>query len=128
MQAQGTPRRSYGTGSIIKRGGSWYGQWRVGGKLVKRKLGRIREPGSREGLTRKQAEAVLRRKMTEVAAPTPVRGKTIEEAGAAYIDHLELLGRKASTIEDYRIILTNTWSGTSAAGQSTGSGQRTWLR
>lgn len=105
MQAQGNSRRSYGTGSIIKERGSWYGQWRVGGRLVKRKLGPVREPGTREGLTRKQAETVLRRKMAEVSAPSPVRGKTIEEAGYAYIDHLQLLGRKASTIQDYRIIL-----------------------
>ena len=104
MQAQGT-RRSYGTGSIFKERGSWYGQWRVGGKLVKRKLGAIRQPGSGEGLTKKQAETVLRRKIEEVTVSAVARRRTIEEAGTTYIDHLELLGRKASTITDYRIIL-----------------------
>lgn len=37
-----------------------------GGRYVKRKLGEIRPQGTREGLTRKQAEAALRRQMTEV--------------------------------------------------------------
>jgi hypothetical protein len=38
-------RRSHGTGSIIERSGAYYGQWRVGGRLVKRKLGPVRRPG-----------------------------------------------------------------------------------
>jgi hypothetical protein len=38
---------------------------------VKRKLGPIRQAGSRDGLTHKQAEAALRRLMGEVARPRP---------------------------------------------------------
>jgi hypothetical protein len=45
-------RRSYGTGTIFERSGSFYGHWRVGGTLVKRKLGPTRRAGTREGLTR----------------------------------------------------------------------------
>jgi hypothetical protein len=59
-------RRSYGTGNLRIRGGVWYGQWWVGGRRVSRTLGRVRQPGTRQGLTRKQAEAELRRRMQEV--------------------------------------------------------------
>ena len=38
-------RRSYGTGSLFTSHGSWYGQWRVNGSLIKRKLGPKRQPG-----------------------------------------------------------------------------------
>lgn len=34
-------KRSYGTGSLFTRHGNWYGQWRAGGQLVKRKLGPV---------------------------------------------------------------------------------------
>ena len=59
------PRRSYGTGSLFVRADAagreaWYGQWRVDGRLVKRKVGPKRSPGSRDGLTKAQAEKELR--------------------------------------------------------------------
>ena len=49
-------KRTYGSGSVVVHRGSWYGRWWIGTRYVKRKLGAIREPGTREGLTRKQAE------------------------------------------------------------------------
>jgi hypothetical protein len=66
-------RRSYGTGNLRVRRGSRYGQWWVGDRRVQRKLGPKREPRSREGLTRKQAEAELRRRIeaTEAAPRLP---------------------------------------------------------
>ena len=69
MSKQNPSRRSYGTGSLYVRRGKWYGHWRVDGRQVKLALGPKREPGSREGLTRKMAEAELRRAM---AATRPV--------------------------------------------------------
>ena len=64
MHGNASARRIYGTGSIIEYRGAWYGKWRdPSGRQIKRKLGAIRQPGSREGLTRKQAEVELRRKM-----------------------------------------------------------------
>ena len=42
-----------------ERNGGWYGQWRVNGKLRKRRIGDIRGSGGPEGLTRRQADAVL---------------------------------------------------------------------
>jgi integrase len=107
MQAQRSARRrTHGTGSIIERGVNYYGQWRVDGRLVKRKLGQKRMPGTREGLTKAQAEARLRSLMQEVTAARPAERVTVEEAGQRYIDELRLLGRKPSTIKDYEIIFS----------------------
>jgi hypothetical protein len=54
-------RRSYGSGSLVVRADAngaetWYGLWRTGTRRVKRALGPKRTAGSRDGLTRKQAE------------------------------------------------------------------------
>lgn len=82
---------------------TWYGSWRVGGRRVKRRIGLKRRASTSEGLTRTQAEAELRRLMgTEVVLAGPQR-KTIEEAGALYVEHLEhVMERKRTTIHDYR--------------------------
>lgn len=42
-------RRPHGTGSLVIRRGSYYGQWRVGGRQVMRKLGPVRRPGTATG-------------------------------------------------------------------------------
>jgi integrase len=104
--------RSYGTGSLrIRRDRNgvetWYAEVRVGDRKIKRALGRKREPGSREGLTKAQAEARLRELIDEVrAAPAVVERITVGVAGARRIDHLEhVLERKPTTIQDYRIML-----------------------
>jgi len=100
------PKRSYGSGSVIVHRGSWYGRWRVGDRYVKRKLGAIREPGTRDGLTRKQAEMALRRQMTEVRVVVPEERMSVQEAGDRYLHHVEhVKHRKPSTLQDYRIIL-----------------------
>jgi integrase len=99
-------RRPYGTGTLYVKAGSWYGRWLVGERRMNRKLGPVREPGSREGLTRSHAERELRRRMEQeqLVAPT-TRRMTVEEAGGSLIDHLDALGRKKSTIEGYRSAL-----------------------
>jgi hypothetical protein len=55
-------RRSYGTGSLIVRSDSagretWYLLWHSNGRRVKRRIGLKRAEGSRDGLTRAQAES-----------------------------------------------------------------------
>ena len=55
-------RRSYGTGSLYVRTDkngreTWYGHWRADGGQLKRRIGPKRAEGSRDGLTRTQAEA-----------------------------------------------------------------------
>jgi integrase len=100
-------KRSYGTGSLFTTHGNWYGQWRAGGQLVKRKLGPARKPGTREGLTRTQAERELQRRMEqETIAIARHNRMTVERAGERYLHHLEhVMQRASSTVQDYRIML-----------------------
>jgi integrase len=95
-------KRAYGSGSTFAVHGSWYGKWRLGDRQVKRKLGPIRAPGTREGMTRTQAEAELRRLIAEVTVVAPAERLTFSEVAERYLDHLEkVVGRK----QDYRIML-----------------------
>jgi hypothetical protein len=90
------PKRSCGTGSLaVCRGArgreSWYGQWRVGGRRVTRKLDVKREAATRTGLTRAQAERRLQRLIdAETSAPVQTR-VGVEEAGDLPLHHLESL-------------------------------------
>ena len=98
-------KRRYGTGSIFEKRNAWYGQWRVRNRTITRKLGPIRTPGSRNGLTRKMAEARLRKLMTEVTLAPVYERMTVEEAGGRLIQHLVTRGRKASTTIGYESYL-----------------------
>ncbi len=99
-------RRAYGSGSVFLKSGDYYGKWRVHGRQVMRKLGPCRRPGTRDGLTRAKAEARLRELMTETLVPASTERLTFEEAGRRYVRHLEeVMQRKPSTIQDYRIIV-----------------------
>ncbi|HEX4437054.1 MAG TPA: site-specific integrase [Solirubrobacteraceae bacterium] len=96
-------RRSYGTGALFERTDSagratWYGKWRHNGVQVKRKIGPKRDDGSRDGLTRRAAEAELRRLIAEVKPVVPAsEALTVAEVGGRYLTHLERMGRKLST-------------------------------
>jgi len=99
-------KRAYGSGSIVVKGQTYYGKWRwPDGRQVKRALGPIRQPGSRDGLTKAQAEARLRKLMAEEVAPAITERLTVEDTGRHLIRHLDGLGRKRSTIESYESIL-----------------------
>jgi hypothetical protein len=59
-------RRSYGTGSLYFRTDTagretWYGHCRANGRQINRRIGPTRVDAGRDGLTRTQAEAELRR-------------------------------------------------------------------
>lgn len=102
------PRRPHGAGSLYVRTDSagrqtWYAHWRSNKRQVKRRIGLKRTEGKRDGLTRTQAEAELRRLMAEVVA-TPSAGErlTVAELGERYVRYLENLGRKPSTIAAVR--------------------------
>jgi integrase len=99
-------KRAYGSGSVIEQSGAFYGKWRVNGRQVMRKLGPCRRPGTRDGLTRPQAEARLRALMAQTVLPaSPVR-LTFDQVGQRYLQHLEdVMQRKRTTIQDYRIVL-----------------------
>ena len=92
-------RRHHGTGAIHVKHGSYYGRWRIDGRQVNRRLGPVRKPGSRDGLTKREAEA-------DPAADDgrgPRRGRperlTMAEAGEHLIERMEIKGRKPTTIE-----------------------------
>ena len=97
-------RRSYGTGSLYVRKDkngreTWYGHWRAHGRQHKRRIGPKRADGTREGLTKSDAEKELRRLIAETPAPKSVTSRlTLEEAAPRYLAHLEAKGRKRSTI------------------------------
>src|SRR4051794_24073420 len=68
VSRQSPSRRSYGTGQLYVKSGAWYGRWWIDGQRVNRKLGAVREPGTREGLTKREAEAAMRRQIQLVTA------------------------------------------------------------
>jgi integrase len=105
MQTQRNTRRPHGTGSILVKAGAYYGKWRVGDRQVLRKLGPVRQPGARGGLTRTMAEARLREMMAVAIAPAVVERVTVEDAGKRHLAHLEAMGRKPSTMRSYRTLL-----------------------
>jgi integrase len=96
MAAQAT-RRGYGTGSLRRVGNSWIGSWYgPSGQKIQRKVGAIRTPGERDGLTIAQAEARLRR-MRETERPRATFERvTMAEAGEELRRRLEMRGRKKS--------------------------------
>ncbi len=103
-------KRSYGTGSLLVRSDAngreaWYGQWRHGGRLVKRKLGPKRRASTSEGMTKAQAEARLRELIAEVAAAPDVERVDVADAGRRWLEHLTAMGRKRSTLMDYESAL-----------------------
>lgn len=92
-------RRTYGTGSLSVVGNSWYGWWRdPAGRRVKRRIGPARRPGTRDGLTRTQAEERLRKLRDTERAPARDGGErvTAELAGEALKASLKIKQRKKS--------------------------------
>ncbi len=101
-------RRPYGSGSLYARGGVWYGHWRGdSGRQVKRRVGPVRSQGSRDGLTRKQAEAELRKLISTVEPGPIVQGDalTIAELGRRYLADAEAPTRKRATVTAVESIL-----------------------
>lgn len=107
-------RRSTGTGALEirkdKQGReTYYGRFYASGRQVRKRLGRKRADGTRDGLTKAQAEKALRDVMaaTEANPPTERTTHTIESAANAYIANLETVQRrKRSTIISYRGMVT----------------------
>jgi integrase len=73
---------------------------------VKRRIGLKRVPSTREGLTRTQAEAELRRMIGAVDHATLARDRvTVEEVGRLLIESLRAKERKRATIETYESMI-----------------------
>lgn len=107
MQTNRNARRNYGTGSIITRGDNYYGKWRVGDRQIMRKIGSVRRVGTSTGLTKAQAEGRLRKLISETTYVAPDERLTFGEIAGRYVYHVEhVMGRKPSTVRDYRIIVS----------------------
>jgi integrase len=104
------PRRAYGSGSLLIHTAAdgtetWHRRWYAGGRRLKRRLGPKRRRGIGKGLTRTQAEAELRRLMARHRRPPPRASVPFGVAAEQMLAHLEAVGRKASTLGNYRTIL-----------------------
>jgi integrase len=87
---------------LVRRDGlgrdTWYGKWSVDGIQIKRRVGLKRKAGTREGLTRAQAEKKLRELMATVEPVRPVDDVlTIGDLGQRYHAQLVRRGRKKAT-------------------------------
>jgi integrase len=106
-----SPRRAPGMGSlIVLRDGlgkeTWHGKWSVDGIQIKRRVGPKRKAGTREGLTRAQAEKKLRELMATVEPTRPVSDAlTISDLGQRYLAYLVRRGRKRATMVALESIL-----------------------
>jgi integrase len=94
----------YGTGHVYEKHGSFYGRWRApDGRLLNRRIGRVRLQGTTEGLTRAQAERYFRKLQEEEdlnprpqpGAPTP----TVDDLATSLRERLELRGLRKSYLE-----------------------------
>ena len=100
MAKDNDQRRAYGSGSLYPHRGSWYAKWYVGTRQIKRKIGQKRKRGTREGLTKAQAEKEMRRLMRELK-PTTQERLSLREVGDAYNAHVrDFLERKPETVKD----------------------------
>ncbi len=94
-------RRRHGQGSLYQRNGAWYGHWRTNGRQVKRKLGAVRQPGSKDGLTERMAERELQRRIEVTEAPRASgEALTIAQISARYRHAAKRRGVKNSTLSD----------------------------
>ncbi len=96
-------KRSYGTGQLYVKQGSWYGRWRTSdGRRLNRRLGPVRETGGAAGLTRREAERVFRKaREAEETKPRPVVASrvTVDDAGDSLRRKLAMQGSRKSYLE-----------------------------
>lgn len=91
-------RRNFGTGSLRQVSGSWVATWyAIDGKRIKRRIGRVRTPGERDGVTKIEAEkAFARMRQDESILASSTTRVTMQEAGEELSRVLEMRGRKKS--------------------------------
>ena len=97
-------KRSYGTGHIYEKSGSYYGRWRSSdGRWLNRRIGPVRTPGEADGLTRANAERQFRKMQEqEELAPRPVAGArspSVDDIASSLRERLELRGVRKSYSE-----------------------------
>jgi len=105
------PRRTHGSGCLYleTRGDGrrhWYGRWYAGSRRLNRLIGLKREPGSSRGLTKTEADAELRRMMLRHRPLSVGEEITFGAAAELMLSELEEIGRKETTLDNYRQILS----------------------
>jgi len=110
MSQKTSSRRAHGTGTLYSQERAsgqefWYGRWYLGGRRVNRRLGPKRRRGTGEGLNRTQAEVKLRELMVRERPPAPGSLVSFASAAELMLRDLEALGRKPTTLDNYRSIL-----------------------
>lgn len=98
-------RRIKGTGHLYERNGTYYGRWRASnGRQFNRRVGPVRTTGSRDGLTRSEAEREFRRMQdAEERLPSPPREthrKTLDEVADSLRRQLALQGARKSYLQN----------------------------
>lgn len=115
-------KRAYGTGSLMQKHGAWYGRWRLpDGRRLSRRIGPVREPGTDNGLTRREAEAHLRKIMlAEELSPTPKAAArhTVNDAALALIEHKRVQGVSRSYLQTLSAAASVTISAQRSARRS----------
>ena len=102
-------KRAYGTGSLYLKDGVWYARWRTAdGRRKARRIGAARTNANRTGLTKKEAEALLRETLLAATlGPGEASDQTtVAELGRALLAALADAGRKASHVESVRYHLS----------------------
>jgi integrase len=98
-------KRRAGTGCLYEKGGIYYGRWRTSdGRQLHRRVGRVRTPGKRDGLTRVAAKHEFRRMQdAEEREPRPARGvalPTVDELATSLRNQQKLRGLSRSYREN----------------------------
>lgn len=96
-------RRAYGSGGFVVERGKLYVKGRdASGRQRRRVIGP-------EGMPKREAERALRAFLEELAGSTPPPQAPavfdLAQAGTRYLDHLTAVGRKQTTLTDYRSYL-----------------------
>src|SRR4051812_7720710 len=97
--------RSYGTGRLYIKSGAYYGRWRTpDGRYLNRRIGKIRQRGARDGVTRTEAERAMRQLMDAEArrrSPEIVEAsKTVDEVVDMLRQRLAIEGSRRSYLEN----------------------------
>lgn len=95
--------RQHGTGRIYVKHRSYYGRWRTpGGRYVNRRLGKVRGRGEAEGLSRRDADRMLRRLMEADQVRLQPEGttRTVNEAADALRQRLVVQGSRLSYLQN----------------------------
>jgi len=98
-------KRPHGTGHLYEKWGSYYGRWRtLDGRLLNRVVGPIRTPGTRDGLTRAQAERALRAMQdAEDRVPRRTPGAavpSVDEVSQSLQQQIRLRGSRTSYLQN----------------------------